>query len=358
LKKIEILFRKFLLSLLLLSRKNAKQNEIPAIQKESKILFIRLNRIGDALVTTPLLKEIKEQIGCKVYILASTKNYFVFENSKIADEIIVYNKRTHGIRTLIKMINNLEFDVIVDLHDDVSSTVSYLVAFAKSRYKFGLKKLNAKLYTHTVNKLDPSKYHIVNRMLEIGKLFGLKLNPDKANIFFESKSVSLKSAEEFIQKNYSEKKFLIGINISAGNEARFLGVPNYRLLISELSQYDVNILILCSPNDLNSASQISNTKIPIYYRPTFDEFCAIIPSLDLIFTPDTSIVHVASAFHRQLFRLYVKYNTTDKIWSPYKSEYESITIFEPTLENISFDQVKNKFIPFFEKIYAKKEKDE
>jgi ADP-heptose:LPS heptosyltransferase len=358
LKKIEILFRKFLLSCLLLFRKNAQQKDFPVISKESKILFIRLNRIGDALVTTPLLKEIKEQTGCKIYVLAGSQNYFVFENPKLADEIIVYRKSIHGIRALIKLINNLECDAIVDLHDDVSSTVSYLIAFTKSRYKFGLKKKNAKLYTHTVNKLDPSKNHVVNRMLEFGKLFGLKLNPEKANIFFEPKLTSTKSAEEFIKNNYPPKKFLVGINISAGNEARFWGVANYKQLIAELSNYDVNVLLLCSPQDLNNATQISNTKIPIYYRPTFDEFCAMIPLLDLLFTPDTSIVHVASVFHKPLFGLYVKYNTNDKIWSPYKSEFDSIITEEPTLENISFDQVKNKFIPFFEKIYIPKDRYE
>ncbi|MCX6167957.1 MAG: hypothetical protein NTX65_01350 [Ignavibacteriales bacterium] len=347
-----------MLSLLLLIRKNANQNELPIISRESKVLFIRLNRIGDALVTTPLLKEIKEQIGCKVYVLAGSQNYFIFENPNLADELIIYRKSIHGIRTLIKMVNRFEFDAIVDLHDDVSSTVSYLIAFAKSKYKFGLKKKNAKLYTHTVLKLDPSKYHVVNRMLEFGKLFGLKINPDKINIFFEPKLTSSKSAEEFVKNNYSAKNFLVGINISAGNEARFWGVANYRLLIAELSTYDVNVLLLCSPKDLNNASQISNNNIPIFYRPTFDEFCAMIPLIDFLFTPDTSIVHVASVFQKPLFGLYVKYNTTDKIWSPYKSEYEAIITEEPTLQNITFEEVKNKFIPFFEKIYIEKERNE
>ena len=347
-----------MLSLLLFVKKNAKQKDFPVISKESKILFIRLNRIGDALVTTPLLKEIKEQIGCKIYVLASSQNYFVFENPKLADEIIVYRKSIHGIRKLVKLINDLECDVIVDLHDDVSSTVSYLIAFTKGRYKFGLKKRNVKLFTHTVNKLDSSKYHVVNRMLEFGKLFGINLKPESANIFFEPKYSSTKSAEEFIKNNYPAKKFLIGINISAGNEARFWGVTNYKLLISELSSYDLNILLLCSPQDLDNAIKIANNNIPIYYRPTFDEFCAMIPIVDFLFTPDTSIVHIASVFHKPLFGLYVKYNTHDIIWSPYKSEYDTIITEEPTLENVSFDQVKNKFIPFFEKFYFQKDRHE
>ncbi|MHB8930516.1 MAG: glycosyltransferase family 9 protein, partial [Melioribacteraceae bacterium] len=203
-----------------------------------------------------------------------------------------------------------------------------------------------------------SKHHVVDRMLEFGKLFGINLNPKTANIFFEPKYSSTKSAEEFIKNNYPVKKILFGINISAGSEARFWGVANYKLLISELSSYDLNMLLLCSPQDLDKATKISNNLIPIYYRPTFDEFCAMIPIVDFLFTPDTSIVHVISVFHKPMFGLYVKYKTNDIIWSPYKSEYDTIITEEPTLENVSFDQVKNKFIPFFEKFYFQKERHE
>lgn len=344
-----------MLTLLLMTRRSANNCEPPVITKDSKILFIRLNRIGDALVTTPLLKEIKEQVGCKIYILASSDNFFVFENQKLADEIIVYKKSIHRISSLIKIINNLECDIVVDLHDDVSSTVSYLIAFSKSRYKFGLTKKNAKLFTHTVNKLDPSSYHVVERVMEFGKLFNLNLNSGTVNIIFEPKYASISGADNYIVNNFAGKKFLLGINISAGSQARFWGIKNYRQLISDLSNYKLNILLLCSEKDRDNAEMISGNKIPIYYRTTFDEFCAMIPKLDFLFTPDTSIVHVASAFRTPVFGLYVHYNTKDMIWSPYKSEFDCVITEDSDLRNVSYDSVYQKFRPLFEKIYFKKE---
>ncbi len=337
-----------------MTRRNANRREPPVITKNSKILFIRLNRIGDALVTTPLLKVIKEQIGCKIYVLASSSNYFVFENQKLADEIIVYMKNIHGIRSLIKMINHLEFDIVVDLHDDVSSTVSYLIAFSKSRYKFGLNKINAKLFTHIVNKLDSSSHHVVERVMEFGKLFNLNLNNETINILFEPKYTSITGADDYLVNHFAGKKFLLGINISAGSEARFWGIKNYKRLISDLSNYKLNILLLCSEKDINNAAMISENKIPIYYRPTFDEFCAMIPKLDFLFTPDTSIVHVASAFKIPVFGLYVHYNTKDLIWSPYRSEFDCVITEDSDLRNVSYDSVYQKLIPLFEKIYFQK----
>jgi ADP-heptose:LPS heptosyltransferase len=355
LKQFEILFRKTLLRLLLLFRKNAKMKEPPVITRESKVLFVRLNRIGDALITTPLLNRIKEQIGCRIFVLAGSQNYFVYENSKLSDEIIVYRKNVHGIRSLIRMINNFEFDAIVDLHDDVSTTVSYLIAFANCRYKFGLKKSNSKLFTHTVEKPDPRRYHVIDRIMEFRRLFNLKYESENINVIFEPEKSSIANAAEFLHHRFPVNKFLVGINISAGSDARFWGIGKFRQLITDLSSYNINILLLCSEKDLNSASQIAGNEHPIYYRPSFDEFCAVIPFLNFLITPDTSIVHVASAFKVPVFGLYVHYNTHDKIWSPYRSEFDCIITEEPTLKNISNEEVNKKMLPLFEKIYLNKE---
>jgi ADP-heptose:LPS heptosyltransferase len=351
LKELEILFRKLLLKFLLLTRRKITSNAKPSFSRESKVLFIRLNRIGDALVTTPLLKEIKSKVGCQVYVLASSSNYFIFENKALTDEIIVYRKNLVGISALIKMINKIGFDAIVDLHDDVSSTVSYLMAFSKSKYKFGLAKENHKLFTHTVQKLDPSKHHVIDRMLEFVKLFNLEIDYSEANIVYSCSKEAEEKLNTFLEKHFSTKKFFVGINISAGSEARFWGVNNYIELVKDLSGYDINLMLMCTETDLQKAVQISDRKLPIFYRPVFDEFCAMIAHLDLLVTPDTSIVHVASAFEVPVFGLFVKYNTNNKIWSPYKSKFDCVVTEGPTLHNVTQKEVNNKIIPFFEKLF-------
>ena len=77
----------------------------------------------------------------------------------------------------------------------------------------------------------------------------------------------------------------------------------------------------------------------------------MIKYVDLLITPDTSIVHVASAFKIPVFGLYVKYQTNDHIWSPFNSPFECVITEEATLQNVSLDSVKSKLIPFFENYY-------
>jgi ADP-heptose:LPS heptosyltransferase len=351
LKELEIFFRKMLLRIFLLLHRRTKQLPLPRFTRESKILFIRLNRIGDALVSTPLLKEIKDKIGCRIYILASRSNYFVFKNKKIADEIIIYKKDLKGISELLKVLNGIGFDGVVDLHDDVSSTVSYLIAFIKSPHKMGFVKENSGLFTNSIPKPDAETHHIVDRLLEFAGFFNIYIDRSKANIVFEPSAGSLEKAKTFFDKYFPKRKFTIGINISSGSSARFWGTLNFKRIIDELENYDVNLLLLCAEKDVPKALEISERKIPIFYRPEFDEFCAMIPNIDFLITPDTSIVHVASAFKKPVFGLYVNYNTSEQIWSPYKSPFECVITKEATLQNVPFESVKTKLIPFLENCY-------
>jgi ADP-heptose:LPS heptosyltransferase len=345
-KKIEIFFRRFLLELLLLFSRKPEKRELN-LSSDSKILFIRLNRIGDALVVTPLLQTIKKELNCQTYVLASTNNWFVFDNKNLADEVIVFDKKKIGLFGLIRLLNSKKFDAVIDLHDDVSSTVSYIIAFMKVKYKIGLMKETEKLYTHTVEKLNPEKHHVIDRAMRFANVFNIRTRVEDINIVFEAK----KDEKDYLKNHFPKKKFLIGINISAGSEARFWGIENYRKLIGLLKEFDVNILLMCVERDINYAIAISEGSMPIFYNSDFEKFSSMVANLDLLITPDTSIVHIASAFRIPVFGLYVKYNTTNMIWSPYKSLFECVVTEEPTLKNVKLEPVKEKLIPFFEKLY-------
>ncbi len=348
-KNIEYFFKNILLKLLLFFNPVKKYSLLPSFNSNSVILFIRLNRIGDAIVTTPLLHEIKKQIGCKVIVLADSRNHFVFENNPSVDEIIIYKKGFNGITGINKIIREKNIDAVVDLHDDVSTTVSFLVALSKVKYKFGIFRSNNSIFTHTVEKLNPSDFHVIERNLELGKLFNLKINKSDASVSYYPSEEALQNAKSELKGLNPQNQFLVGINISAGSEARFWGVNNYKKLIEALSGYEIRVVLFCSESDYPLAQKIIEKDS--IYPPTkdFGNFAAAIMNLDFLITPDTSVVHIASEKKIPLFGIYVKYNTDDMIWSPYNTAFECIITEEPTLKNISFESVIIKLIPFLEK---------
>lgn len=348
-KKFEFFFKNILLKILLiistLSGKKQSNNEV-----FSKILFIRLNRIGDALVTTPLLHLIKQNLNCKSYILADNKNHIVYDNNYDIDRIIIFNKGIKGFLEVIKYIKKEGIQTIVDLHDDVSTTVSFLIALSGVKNKFGLEKENKTIYTKTVRRLDPANSHVVVRLLEILKLFDIEPDLNNAKIYFNIDAADKKITNDFIHKNFAKNKKIIGINISSGSKARFWGISRFRKLLEYLQKYDVNLLLLSSPEDIKLAERISNGTVKIFFSKRFNEFAAMICNLNLLITPDTAAVHLAAAYEVPVFGIYVKYKTNNTIWSPYRTTFECVITEEPDLKNVTFDEVKQKLEPFLSKI--------
>lgn len=348
-KKFEIFLKNLFLKILLLIKSAGYKTPVPESGKYSKILIIRLNRIGDALAVTPFIKELKNGTGADIHVLADRKNNFAFNNNPYVDKIFIFEKGLTGFFKTAGRLNKENYDAVIDMHDDVSTTVSFLLAMLNSPRKYGLKKGNESLYTKTVERLESSAHHVIDRSLELLKLFNVKPDPESINIVYNPTLRSLKKTDEFLNHNLNPGKYLFGINISAGSDARFWGVDRFKKLISFIEGYDINVLILSPVRDLHLAEQIAEGK-PVFASPDFDEFCAAISKLDFLFTPDTSAVHIASAFNIPVFGLYVKYNTNDMIWSPYKSKFDCIITTEPNLNTVSFEETIDKFKPFFESV--------
>ena len=347
-KKLEFFFKNLFLNLLLLINSKRKNAGYDFENDSNRILFIRLNRIGDALVATPLLHEIKKNLRSKIYVLADKKNFVAFNNNPDIDKLLIFNKGLKGFFEFKKFVESENIQTVVDLHVDISATVSFLIAMCNAKNKFGLEKDNKKIYTQTVKKLDGTKYHVVDRILEIAKLFKIEKEKEPVNIHYTPDYSSVQKVKEYLQNKFPVKKILIGMNISAGSMARFWGISNYKKLLNYFTHYDANCLLICSPKDSGLAKEICGNTCNYFSSDNYDEFAAMISKLDLLFTPDTAAVHLASAFEVPVFGIYVKYKTYDMIWSPYKSKFDCVITEEPNLGNVTFEEVKAKLNSFLE----------
>ncbi|UCH65780.1 MAG: glycosyltransferase family 9 protein [Ignavibacterium sp.] len=348
LKKIEIFLRGIFLKLLLLLFRKPARNIIKVFNSESRILFIRLNKIGDALVSTPLLDAVKKYIGCRIYVLADKKNHFIFQNNPSVDEIKIFNKGISGVFEVRKFIKEKNIDTMVDLHDDVSTTVSFIIALSSVQNRLGLKKSNHKIYSDNVERLDSASHHIIDRMLELLKLFKMQVNQSEVTVNYFPNGESIQKAQQWFSNLNPENKFLLGINISAGSAARFWGVDRYKQLIASISDYNLVCVVFSTIEDYYLAKQIVEEKYIYPPSKAFTDIAAAILELNMLFTPDTSVIHIASINKIPVFGIYVKYNTRDMIWSPYNTKFDCVITEEPTLKNVTFEEVKEKFITFLE----------
>ena len=343
-----------------LLKKIASQKSIDFDIKDAKnVLFLRYDRIGDMVITTPVFREIKLVYPhIKITVIASTANQDVLTNNPYVDNIITNHKNNllSDLPSLLKL-RKQKFDVCIEFdHSVIPHAIIRLkiinpkkVISVKKDGRYGVNGSELSLYDFYTDKTK--KIHFRDIWLATLKPFDVKPKSKEYDLFPAEKQQ--KQAENFIKK-YSSK-FLVGINLEGA-------VKGKKIIFSELDQIcqglykennNVQIIILTTPNNLQKTNKKVNDMdldyvITSYKTSAILDAAALINRLNLIITPDTSIVHIASAFNKPIVTIHENNQDSYQLFAP-TSDINK-TVFSPkedTLEGYDVQKVieyANQFI--------------
>ncbi len=324
-KNIEIAFRRFLIRLL--SRLVRVQRPLPTEVDfgACKFLFVRQDRIGDVLVSTPLFHALKKRYpAATIDVLLSVNNHVALSNDPVIRKRWLYDKGVLSTIRMIREIRREKYDFVIDLMDNPSATSTVVCLLSGSRWNVGLEKENAYVYDIVVPLLSRKDTHIVDRIAQLLVPFGIDPGREDLRIRYTVADRSRRFANDVLKRVRQSPGKVVGINISAGHDVRFWGVDNFRALLSLLQRRIPHrqFLLLFKPAHKRLAREIAEGFRNVSVSPdteSFDEFAALISLLGLIITPDTSAVHLAAAFGIPAVVLYVQSNKELRIWDPYGS---------------------------------------
>ncbi len=317
-----------------------------------EILVIRVGKIGDVILSSFVFTALKKYIpGCRIELITLKKNKDVLNFNPHLDKIYHIRK---NILSYFKMLplGLRKFDLVIDLNDNPSTTSSILLKLIQSKQKLGFEFEKQKKYlTISVKQPVKEKSHIIERYSELLQAIRLPITSDDLQAELYLNENILQSISQQLDELKRHHK-LIGINLSAGSEIRKYPAEKWIELLNVLSQKFryLKFLILFDSGDINSAMKIINSSIGNLIinieGKTFQHFAAKIKNLDLLITPDTSAVHIASAFKIPVLALYpsVKWNFVS--FAPYKTKFRAI---QSNLEEIKFIE-PSEIIKSFEEL--------
>jgi len=145
----------------------------------------------------------------------------------------------------------------------------------------------------------------------------------------------------------------VGYNLSAGSPTRvWAEEKTVRLLKMILERYEgTRVILFTVPAERKRGERIrSHFGSSVYLIPdglSLVQACAIIKHLDLLVTPDTSLVHIARSFKVAVVGLYSRFMKNFLLWRPYGQDGGAVVsqcdgnIFDITPEQVmkSFDKV-------------------
>ena len=289
--------------------------------KKIKVCVIRNDRMGDMILTLPIIKEIKDKIpNSNIKVICSNINYFLCEEAKFVDEFCIYDKRMSFFSKINFFINlkkdsydyvfnfcqSIEsFLILMISKSPIKSTLIYL-----SRYKNPSKSKNfqrfisrhLKFYNLIVNRREFFKtkknFHQTNTMFElVNKTISIK-NPK--NFVFLPKNYQIKNnfekrilihlSSKWIDKNYDENQFIKLLRKLKKTSKLYLttddsSILSFNIVLERYSKFND-----ASFNELT----LNKDDIIILDKLNFKNWRKIILNSKLVITYESGCVHVSS----------------------------------------------------------------
>ncbi len=164
--------------------------------KKTKILVIRIRRVGDAILSETICKSLKKSIpNAEVHYLVYDFIGDLFEADPNIDKIIRINRReSHELRKYIKFawqtVHQEKYDIIIDLRSTIS-TLLFSAFSRKTKYRIGVKKWYNRFILNKRVKPNTEENYVTNKLglLDpLAKEFEIKKDPN-FEIFIKDEEV-------------------------------------------------------------------------------------------------------------------------------------------------------------------------
>jgi ADP-heptose:LPS heptosyltransferase len=313
-----------------------------------RVLYLRYDRIGDMILASSLVRAIATaRPTVTVDVLASPRNAPVLAGDPHVGSVIIFDKkrpRTY-LRTL-RALRRARYDAVLDCMVEAPSTTTLLLMLASgARHRIGVGgRSNDFVYSIPVPPL-PETRHYVERTAALATPFGI----DPATTDWRPRlylSDAERAGGELTWRAHDpgaadrRRSHRLLVNISAGKAAcawpdeRFITVLRHiRARAPELS-----ILLIGAPDEVARVARIGEeTRIPVARTPGIRNALALVATADFVFTPDTSIVHAASAFEKPAVVMFPK--RTGELYGLYRTAGRHVVSADRTLDSLRVEPV-------------------
>jgi ADP-heptose:LPS heptosyltransferase len=291
------------------------------ISKFKTVLFIiHDDRIGDMVISTISFREIKKKYpNIKISVLCGKNSKEILKYNSYVDEIIEISGKFLKDFHIYKRLRFEKDIVLVDFFEfDLRPAHLLFLRIVNPKFLIGFYKKKYKTYDISIEETF-FDVHIINRHKVILKIFGI----DNADFTYD---IFISEKEKECAKFYLDKsggKYKVVVNPFASSKHRTFKREKLQSLIEQIEKIkDCCIYILCPPNRYESIKDIESDKKAVFIvqLKSILSVAYLIKECDIVISPDTSIIHIASAFKKKTIGLYLDFSNrlekTDIIWGP------------------------------------------
>ncbi|WP_439881504.1 glycosyltransferase family 9 protein [Pontibacter sp. MBLB2868] len=290
-----------------------------------KILILRFSSIGDIVLTTPVVRCIKEQVpDAEVHYCTKKAFQTILANNPHVDKVHVLGDK---LRDLISELKAEDFDYVVDLHSNLRTRI-IKARLGKPAQSFN--KLNYEkwlMVNFKRNRLPDM--HIVDRYLEAAVALGVKDDGKGLDYYIpQQDEVAIQTLPEPFRQGY------VAFAIGAQHYTKRLPTDRIIELCERLQQ---PVILLGGKEDASTGEEIaahfsagkSLQQLTIIYNAcgkyNLNGSASLVRQANKVVSHDTGLMHIAAAFQKDIISVWG--NTIPEFGMyPFRTKYKVLEV--------------------------------
>ncbi len=295
----------------------------------NRVLIIKLRYLGDTILITPVIKNLKKNFShLKISVLVPQNyaeilkyNPYLFEiipfaidkaKSKILTEKIKYNFK------FISLLRQKKFDLVLDLTNTDRGAFFSILSGAKYRLGFNDEDRFRGIFFTRIVPVKFKDLHILDYHLSVLKLLGLKNLEKEPKIFFSFEEK--KWAQHFLNSgDKNSKKFIAVIHPGASRKTNLWPSAYFAFLADRIKENNGKVILVSNFREKKLLKEvISYMRYEpdiVSYHLSLRQLAGIIKYADLFIGNDSGPMHIASAVGTKIIAFFGP--SLPKHWAPY-----------------------------------------
>ncbi len=266
--------------------------------KIDKILIIKFGGIGDILLSTPVLPNLKACFPeSEINFLTLRHSRDILIDNPYLTRAFTYDPHEDKSWCLIKNIRKQRYDLVIDLFGNPRTALITFLSSARHRFGFNFRGRN---YAYNI-KMKGRGGIVHNVDFNLDALRALEIPIITKELCLPTNVVHHEFADKFIASNNLSNKKIIGISKTGGWESKRYKADDYIALMEKLNEiYDANYILFWGNQKEKDGCEyivgkLSKKNAYIIPDSPVKYLGAIIKKCDLVIGNDSGQLHIAVA---------------------------------------------------------------
>lgn len=313
----KVLIRK-LVTLAFNSRVRDRQKLIETWQKARVIGVMCVAGIGDAVMATPLISEIRRcKPGAKVVVISTTTTSQIFKHNPDVNAICCYASRRKQIISYVRLLLKLrqeKIDVLFAAQPANTVRHSCIAAFSSAKlclkHDFDYSALPERDFSFIYNALIPSSItrHRLELNLDLLRYLGEEIEERASCPRYDSSQLTDDRVESRLSNFLYDARNFVAIHPGGGMKKKHWSPQRFVELGKVLTDFGAFVLLVGGKEETTLcetiSAQIGQRASSFAGKLNLEETAALLKRCSFLVSNDTGIMHLATAIGTPVFAIF------------------------------------------------------